>query len=138
MARIKSLRIYTDGGSRGNPGNSAIAFIIEDTEGTILEKHSEYIGTTTNNVAEYTAFIKALKKAVTYGAIEVSCFSDSERVIKQLNGEEKSKVLAGLYKKVKDIEKNFKNIKYSHLSREDPRIKRVDRLVNMQLNKLKK
>ena len=137
MARVKSLRIYTDGGSRGNPGNAAAAFIIEDAEGTVLEKHSEYIGTTTNNVAEYTAFIKALKKAVAYGATEVSCFSDSERVIKQLNGEEKSKVLAELYKKVKDIEKNFKSITYSHLKREDPRIRRVDKLVNMQLNRLR-
>lgn len=137
--KVHTLHIYTDGGSRGNPGNAAIAFIIEDAEGNILEKHSRYIGVTTNNVAEYTALIKALEKATDYNAIEVSCFSDSEFMVDQLTGKDKvkKKHIRELYKRIKDIEKQFKKITYSHLKREDRRIKRVDRLVNEELNKRK-
>jgi len=83
---LKKISIYTDGGSRGNPGNSAIGIIIIDSK-KIIYKHGEYIGKATNNKAEYTALIKALKKASELFHEEVSCFSDSELMIKQLNGE---------------------------------------------------
>lgn len=135
-----ALRIYTDGGSRGNPGNAATAFIIEDTEGSILEKNSEYIGITTNNVAEYTALINALKKATKYGKAEVFCFSDSEFMLDQLTGKDKvrKKHIAELFLKVKKMERAFPKVVYSHLRRENPKIKRVDKLVNEELDKIKK
>ena len=135
-----ALHIYTDGGSRGNPGNATIAFIIEDEKDSVLFRHSEFIGRTTNNVAEYTALIKALGRASIYSRGDISCFSDSEFMIDQLNGKDKvrKKHIRELYSKVKDLERNFKSVKYSHLPRENPKIERVDRLVNKELDKIEK
>ena len=132
-----SLSIYTDGGSRGNPGNAAIAFIIEDGKGYVLFKHSEFIGRKTNNIAEYTALIKAMEKASRYSRGELSCFSDSEFMIKQLNGKNKVKAkhIIELHSKVKEMEKKFKHVRYVHLPRNNPKISRADKLVNKELDK---
>ncbi len=135
-----SLSICTDGGSRGNPGNAAYAFIIEDEKGLVLFKRSKFIGKATNNVAEYTALIRAMEKASAYCTGDISCFSDSEFMIDQLNGKDKvrKKHIRELYSKVKDLEKSFKSVKYSHLPRENPKIARVDRLVNKELDKIER
>lgn len=136
--KTRLLNVYTDGGSRGNPGSAAIAFIIEDEKDSILFKHSEFIGRTTNNVAEYTALIKALKRASVYSSSEVFCFSDSEFMVDQLTGKDKVKKehIKKLYSSVRRMEKEFKHVNYFHLSRENPKIASVDRLVNKELNKL--
>ncbi len=92
---IRKLTIYTDGGSRGNPGPSAIGVVIRNQEGKILKKYSEYLGEKTNNEAEYQAVIFALKKTKALLGkkviknSEVEIRSDSELLVKQLNGEYK-------------------------------------------------
>lgn len=86
------ISIYTDGGSRGNPGPSACAFVVKNNAGKILEKRGKKLGTTTNNVAEYQAIIFALeyvlreKQGSLKNATEFNFYSDSKLVVSQLNG----------------------------------------------------
>lgn len=78
------LMLYTDGGSRNNPGPAATGIVIKDETGKILAAYGEYLGHQTNNYAEYSAMISALKKAHELGATEVACIADSKLVIEQL------------------------------------------------------
>jgi ribonuclease HI len=78
------LTTYTDGGSRHNPGPSALGVVIKDENGKILAHYGEFLGNQTNNYAEYMAIISALKKAHELGATEVDCVADSKLVIEQL------------------------------------------------------
>jgi len=89
----KKLKIYTDGGARGNPGPAAFGVVIEDKDGKIVGKFSKYLGETTNNQAEYQAIHFALEKAKEMGASEVELFSDSELIVNQLNQDYKIKNL---------------------------------------------
>ncbi|MCW4030837.1 MAG: ribonuclease HI family protein, partial [Candidatus Bathyarchaeota archaeon] len=82
---MKRIKIYTDGASRGNPGPSAIAFIVLDDKGRILKEHSECAGVGTNNEAEYKALISALRKAKEL-AEEIEIYSDSNLIVNQMNG----------------------------------------------------
>jgi ribonuclease HI len=85
------LVVHVDGGARGNPGPAAIGVVIADEAGTLLERHGERIGRTTNNVAEYRALLTGLAHARALGATEVEVIGDSELVAKQVNGEYKVK-----------------------------------------------
>lgn len=78
------LTLYTDGGSRNNPGPAATGIVIKDATGKVLAAYGEYLGHQTNNYAEYSAMISALKKAHELGATEVDCIADSKLVIEQL------------------------------------------------------
>ena len=78
--------IFCDGASSGNPGNAGIGIVINLADGTPACRLSEYIGTATNNVAEYTAFIRALEEARTLGIKRIKVFLDSELIVKQING----------------------------------------------------
>ncbi len=78
------LMLYTDGGSRNNPGPAATGIVIKDETGKIVAAYGEYLGHQTNNYAEYSAMISALKKAHELGATEVACIADSKLVIEQL------------------------------------------------------
>ena len=79
------LTLFTDGGSRGNPGPSATGIVIKDPTGKILAAYGEFLGRQTNNFAEYSAIISALKTAKKLGATEVECLADSKLVIEQLS-----------------------------------------------------
>ena len=81
------LRLYSDGGARGNPGPAAVAFLALAGTGQTIRASSRYIGVHTNNQAEYNALIDALKFATADKVEEVICHLDSELVVKQLNGE---------------------------------------------------
>ncbi len=131
--------IYTnsDGGSRGNPGLGAIGIIIRDDE-RILTRYSEKIGKlVTNNVAEYEALIKALELASNHTKDELTCFLDSELVVKQLLGEYRVKKpeLLRLFLKVQKLQENFKAIKYKHVSRWDKFQILVDEILNDELDR---
>ncbi len=128
------IQLYTDGGSRGNPGPAAYGFLIFDGDKR-LHMEGKKLGTTTNNVAEYTAIIEGLRKSLDFGD-SVDVFSDSELVVKQLNGDYKVKKahLKDFYKRVKDIESKFKEVSYTHRRREDPMQKLADKLVNEALD----
>jgi len=129
------VSVYTDGGARGNPGPAAIGIIIVDEENKILEEHKELLGVKTNNQAEYLAIIKALELALKYGS-EIQCYSDSELMINQLLGRYaiKNEELKKLIQAVKEKEKMFKKVKYTHVKRNNLFIKQVDKLVNNALD----
>ncbi len=133
------LYIFTDGASRGNPGPAAIAYSIEDSSGEILEEKGEYVGKQTNIVAEYRAIITALGIASKYSSGEISCTSDSDTVVKQINGKFKIKEshLKKLFSELKEKEKKFEKVTYTHKPREYPKISKMDRLVNKVLNQAK-
>ena len=86
-----SITIHTDGAARGNPGPAAIGVTLHDEKGKLLDRISERIGVATNNVAEYKAVIAGLEKALKLGAKEVKLVSDSELVVRQINGRYKVK-----------------------------------------------
>ena len=78
--------IYTDGASRGNPGPGAAAFIMLGTKKKIVEGRGLFLGNTTNNVAEYTGLLKGLSAAKNSGIRRIEVFSDSELMVRQING----------------------------------------------------
>jgi ribonuclease HI len=80
-------RLYTDGGARGNPGPAAAAYVLEAEDGTVLDARGETIGVATNNVAEYSALLAGLRKALELGVDELEVVSDSELLVKQMNGD---------------------------------------------------
>ena len=126
------MKIYTDAGSRGNPGKSACAFVVVK-ENKITEEHSEFIGVATNNEAEYSAIISALEKIK---AKELEIISDSQLVVRQLNREYKitKPHLQKLFEKVQSLIDGRK-IKFSHSERENKFISRADELVNLELDR---
>src|SRR5690554_6590583 len=88
---IKEALMYTDGGSRGNPGIAGIGISIQDKDGNEIRAISQYIGEQTNNVAEYKALSRGLEVALDLGIENIKCYLDSELVVKQIKGEYKVK-----------------------------------------------
>ncbi len=131
-----SLLVYSDGASRGNPGRAAIAFLILDDEGVLLQKHSQCIGLATNNQAEYTALASALEAASKLTHERATCHIDSELVAKQLIGEYEVRdmKLREYWLRVRELEKRFREITYVHLPRENCFISQVDELANQALD----
>jgi len=137
---MKKIIIYTDGGSRGNPGPAAIGVIFCNEKGEAFKKYSEYLGDTTNNEAEYQAVIFALRKfKALFGKklaknSEIELRSDSELLIKQLNGEYKilDSKIGNLFLKAWNLRLDFKKVKFKLISRE--KNKEADKLVNETLN----
>jgi ribonuclease HI len=84
---MERLNLYVDGCSIGNPGHSGIGVVLEAPSGDVLWELGEYIGKTTNNVAEYRALLRGLSEALQLGVTAVSVFTDSELLVKQLRGE---------------------------------------------------
>ncbi len=120
--------IHTDGGARGNPGPAGIGAVL-DLNG---QQHTfkQYIGEATNNVAEYSAVILGLEKALELSAEHVDVFLDSELVQQQLVGNYKVKnpELGKLFVKVWNLQQKFKKVTYTHIPREKNKI--ADKLVN--------
>ena len=131
---FKTIEIYTDGGSRGNPGHSAIGFLVYGPEKEILEQYREYIGIKTNNYAEYYAILKSLSAAEKYNPEEVIIYTDSSLAYNQISGfwkikdEEIKKMVLQINRKILD----FKIFKILYIPRE--KNKEADKLVNIALN----
>jgi len=132
-----NLKIYSDGASRGNPGPSAIAYMIITCDGKILKKYSKYVGIKTNNQTEYEALICALESASELTDQEVACYVDSEIIVKHLNGEYKVRnpKLKILWMKVQELKCNFQRTDFIHVLRSDTIIKKVDKLANQTLDR---
>jgi ribonuclease HI len=115
------VTVYIDGSSQGNPGPAGISALIYNGKGELEKKISEYIGVTTNNVAEYTALIYALQGALILGIKRMTIFTDSELVSKQLEGSYRVKDndLKRLYKQVKHLLTGFEKVNIEHISREE-------------------
>ena len=138
---MKKIIINTDGGSRGNPGPGAIGIIFSNEKGQSLKEYSEYLGDNfTNNEAEYRAVIFALQKfKALFGKklaqnSEIELKSDSELLIKQLNGEYKilDPKIQSLFLKVWNLRLDFKKIRFTLISRE--KNKTADGLANKALD----
>jgi ribonuclease HI len=132
--------IYSDGGARGNPGPAAIAFLIISENGQVLTINSRYIGSHTNNQAEYKALIAALESAVALNTEEVICHLDSQLVVKQLTGEYtvKNSELKKLWNKVWELNRHFKKVRFVSVPRTNIQIQKADALVNQALDKEKR
>ena len=124
------LKIFTDGGARGNPGPAGIGVVMMDEAGKIVATHKKYIGPATNNVAEYSAVILALEEAKKLGADELDFYLDSELVVKQIKGEYKVKnaALGKLFIKIYNLKHNFTKVSFHHIPREKNKL--ADKLVN--------
>lgn len=129
------IQTNSDGGSRGNPGPAAIGVIVRKNN-KILEEFAEKIGEATNNVAEYKALIKALELAKKHTKDELTCYLDSELIVKQLNREYRVKNprLKILNNRVQRLKDNFKEIKFRHVSRWNKFQKIADKLLNEKLD----
>ena len=132
----KRLMVFSDGGARGNPGPAAAAFIILSENGQVLATNSRYLGSRTNNQAEYEALIAALQFAATVNAEEVICQLDSELVAKQLTGEYrvKNSELKKLWRKVQELNSCFKKVSFISVPRTNIQVKKADALVNEALD----
>jgi ribonuclease HI len=133
--RIEELKVFTDGGSRGNPGPSAYAFVICKKDNTVVKKYGGYIGVTTNNQAEYEGLRRGLAAAKDFSPQSLEVYMDSELVIKQMNGQYKVKnpdILA-VYKIAKALADEFPDITFNHVPREMNKI--ADAEVNRILDK---
>lgn len=138
---VKKVIIFVDGGSRGNPGPSAVGFIFCNEKGQVFKEYSDFLGENiTNNEAEYRAVILAFKKfkAVFSNKLakntEIELRSDSELLINQLNGNYKilDEKIQPLFLEVWNLRIDFKKIKFKLISREKNR--EADRLVNQALD----
>lgn len=132
----KKFRLYSDGGSRGNPGKAAYAFLICTEDDKIIKKGSRFLGVMTNNEAEYHGLIAALKEAKGLGATDVSVTMDSELVVKQVKGEYQMKAenLRPLLGEARDLLGQFANHQIRNVPRENPMISKADELVNEELD----
>ncbi len=138
---MKKVIIYTDGGSRGNPGSSAVGVVFCNEKRQCFKNYSEYLGDDlTNNEAEYQAVVFAMQK---YKAVfgkklaqntEIEIKSDSELLVKQLNGKYKilDEKIQPLFLKIWNLKMDFKKVRFSLISRE--KNKDADRLVNEELD----
>lgn len=133
----KKLRIYIDGGSRGNPGPAACSAVIMNEKGDVIGEEGRFLGKTTNNVAEYSGLHLALTCAARLGADKLEIYSDSQLLVKQFCGEYKLKdeKLSEMMQIIsKDLSK-FKEVKLKHVKREENKL--ADKLVNSILDSKK-
>ncbi len=127
-------RLFTDGGSRGNPGPAAYGFVLEAQDGTVLDARGEAIGVATNNVAEYAALVAGLERAADLGIEELEVVSDSELLVKQMRGEYKVKnrALQELHLEASRLARRIHRVSYSAVRREHNEL--ADSLVNEALD----
>lgn len=127
--------LYTDGGARGNPGNSACAcFLLEDD--SVVDFNGKFLNTATNNFAEYSGLILGLELAIKKGITTIECRLDSELVVKQITGVYKisSPEIKKLADKVKTKLDKFEKISFKHVPREENKL--ADKLVNVILDSI--
>ena len=128
-------RVRTDGASRGNPGPAAIGVVIEDAEGREIATHSEAIGRTTNNVAEYRAVVQGLNMLARLDASRAEFLLDSELVVRQLNGQYRVKdpKMVALAAEVRRLAGRLGQITFRHVPRHENT--RADGLANLALDR---
>lgn len=131
----KKIKIFTDGGARGNPGPAGIGVVIYDESDNLVKQKSEFIGHATNNQAEYRAVIAAFELIGIEKPAEINFFLDSELVVKQIKGEYrvKNKDLAPLFLKIHNFIIQHKKISFCHIPRE--KNKEADKLANIAMDR---
>jgi ribonuclease HI len=130
----KEVLIYTDGASRGNPGLAAIGAIIKDQGGKSVAHISRKIGITTNNQAEYRAVIAGMEKAIKLGAGRIRLYSDSELVVRQLQGRYRVRnaALKPLFQRAKELAGRLESFSVTYIPRRQNM--EADRLTNQALD----
>jgi ribonuclease HI len=125
---------YIDGGARGNPGPAGYGVRIEDDRGALIEEFNGFLGSATNNVAEYNGLLAALRYAQANGHAVVRIKSDSELLVKQLTGEYRVKNpgLQPLYQQARAIVATLDRVSFEHVRREQN--KDADRLANLAMD----
>jgi len=120
IGSYKKIKLYADGGSRGNPGPSASGYALLDMDDTVILKSGVYLGLTTNNQAEYQALKFGLEAAQKLGAREVNVYMDSLLVVNQMKGifKVKNRDLWPIHEAIKEQTVLFKKVTYSHVPRE--------------------
>jgi ribonuclease HI/pterin-4a-carbinolamine dehydratase len=128
----KEVKLYADGGSRGNPGPSASGYVLMDIDDTVIKKSGVYLGITTNNQAEYQALKLGLEEAQKLGAREVDVYLDSLLVINQMKGvfKVKNRDLWPIHEAIKEQAKNFKKVTFTHVPRE------LNKLADAEVNEI--
>ena len=128
------VKLFTDGGARGNPGPAAYGFVLEAEDGSVLAAEGARIGIATNNVAEYRALIAGLERAVELAVPDVEVVSDSELLVKQMRGEYKVKneALRELSVEAARLARTIGKVRYTAVRREHNEL--ADRLVNEALD----
>ena len=128
------VRMYIDGGARGNPGPAGYGVRVEDADGILIEELYGGLGIATNNVAEYNGLLAALKWAVDHGQQKVQVRADSELLVKQMRGEYKVKNpgLQPLYVRARLLVASLDEVVFEHVRRE--RNEEADRLSNLGMD----
>jgi len=134
IPRHEKVKVFADGGSRGNPGPSASGFVVLDMEDSIIVDKGVYLGVTTNNQAEYTALKLALEECIALGVLEVQVYMDSLLVVNQMKGifKIKNRDLWPIHAAIKHIAVKFRKISFDHVPREFN--KQADAAVNRALD----
>jgi probable phosphoglycerate mutase len=129
------LTAHCDGGSRGNPGPSGYGAVVEDAKGLVLAELSEFVGIQTNNFAEYSGLLAVLRWAVENGAKHVRVISDSELMVKQMQGKYavKSPILKPLYEEARKLSRRLEGFEMRHTLRGGN--KHADRLANEAMDR---
>jgi len=128
---IESVKLYADGGSRGNPGPSSLGFVILNSEEEVIESRNKYLGITTNNQAEYHALVSGLEWCKQHDVKNVEVFLDSLLVVNQMKGvfKVKNRDLWALHESAKKLQGCFKKIRFTHVPRE------LNKLADAEVNK---
>lgn len=134
MTQYDEIKIFCDGGSRGNPGPSAAGVVFLTSDDEVIDKFCKFLGLGTNNQAEYSAVLLALEKLSGYQYKKASFFLDSELVVRQLHGQYKVKdsILRDLFSKIQSLIQD-QNITFSHIRRDLNKL--ADEQVNICLDK---
>ncbi|MFC1651633.1 ribonuclease HI family protein [Patescibacteria group bacterium] len=141
---MTKLSLYSDGGSRGNPGPAAFGYILKNNKNVVLKKEGKYLGELTNNQAEYQGLIAGLKAALEFSAKggsasggnpdQLNCFLDSELIVGQMEGDFKVKNegLKPLFREAQELAQKFSRITFNHIERS--KNSEADKLLNRTLN----
>ncbi|MHA1805474.1 MAG: ribonuclease HI family protein [Promethearchaeota archaeon] len=129
------IKIFTDGAARGNPGPAAISYLVVQGD-EVIHRGKKYIGTATNNTAEYKAIIEALSSIGDCSECHIQVYSDSKLVIEQIKGNWKINYshLLKLKQEITKLQENFKKVEFYHVNRENPWIQQCDKTCNQILN----
>lgn len=137
---MSKIIIFTDGGARGNPGPAGAGAVIYNEKNEVVAEVSDYLGKTTNNVAEYEALIRALTAAKEHfggeiSKMEVEIYMDSELIVRQMQGRYKVKApeLRRRFLQVKTLLASMPQHSFTHISREQNKV--ADALVNAAIDK---
>lgn len=131
IQKYDSLKLFADGGSRGNPGPSASGFVLLTLDDRVIIQRGIYLGTTTNNQAEYKSLKFGLEEAIKLGAKDVLVYMDSQLVIRQMLGQYRVKHhdILPLFMEIQDLLKQFDKVEFNHIPRE------FNKLADAQVNK---